>query len=399
MNELKKLEIQFDKKRTIKILDERLDLYNTRYANSRQMLLHLIPFIIHLLADKKRRKVINPSGKRLKILIDIGEGLGGMVISLNWVCYFYNKFCKGKDVDIDCSSFNKKILDSFVPGFVKKTLSPATEKGRYDLKIFLVRCPQVVYANFEKIKQINPELFDAVTKYISAEEEYGVFFRLSYKRDAITYNVPSTNVKRWHQPDILDLFNITEDFILPIEMPNEETILKKFKLEKKKYITVNREVGIGGSNSTKLWPMENYLKVIEKLKVSFPQYTIVEVGTGKGTPMKSVHHNLAGKTSLDEIKVVLKNSLLHIDGEGGLVHLRHALKGGVSCVLFGPSSPEVLGYSENINLLSSACPIHCEFYHGDWLRECVKNTDCVCMKALTPSFVFSKIGGYLSTLK
>ena len=49
MNELKKLEIQFDKKRTIKILDERLDLYNTRYANSRQMLLHLIPFIIHLL--------------------------------------------------------------------------------------------------------------------------------------------------------------------------------------------------------------------------------------------------------------------------------------------------------------------------------------------------------------
>ena len=93
MNELKKLEIQFDKKRTIKILDERLDLYNTRYANSRQMLLHLIPFIIHLLADKKRRKVINPSGKRLKILIDIGEGLGGMVISLNWVCYFYNKFC------------------------------------------------------------------------------------------------------------------------------------------------------------------------------------------------------------------------------------------------------------------------------------------------------------------
>ena len=115
--------------------------------------------------------------------------------------------------------------------------------------------------------------------------------------------------------------------------------------------------------------------------------------------MKNVHLNLAGKTSLDEIKAILKNSLLHIDGEGGLVHLRHALKAGPSCVLFGPSSPEVLGYSENINLSSGACPIHCEFYHDDWLKECVKNLDCVCMKELKPDFVFTKISQYLSTLK
>ena len=399
MHEIKKLKNQFDKRHTIALIEERLDLYARRYPSPKQLLLHLLPFIARLLTDNRKKETAKTPEKRLKILIDIGEGLGGMVISLNWVCYFYNKFCKGKNVDLDCSSFNKKILDSFVPGFVNKTLSPDTEKEIYDLKIFLVRCPQVIYADLEKIKKLNPDLLDAVFRYISDEEKYGVFFKLSYKRDAITCNVPSSNIKRWHQPDLADLFDIREEFILPIEIPNEKAVLEKFKLGKKKYITVNREVGIGGDKSPKLWPIENFLELIEKLKTSFPQYRIVEVGTGKGAPIKNAQLNLAGKTSLNEIKSILKNSLLHIDGEGGLVHLRHALKGGVSCVLFGPSSPKVLGYSENINLSSKACPIHCEFYHDDWLKECVKGTDAVCMKSLTPDFVFSKIQNYLNTLK
>ncbi len=397
MNELKKLENEFDKKHTIKIINDRMDLYTQRYSTSRQLLLHLIPFIGRMLADKTQGNHIGAAGKRIKILIDIGEGLGGIIISLNWVCYFYDKFCKGKEVDLYCTSFNKKILDSFIPNFVHK--APFVSAEKYDLKIFLVRCPQLVYADLRKIKALHPALFDVVMQYMRAEKKYGMFYELSYKRDGITYNVPSSNIKRWHQPDILDVFNMTEDFILPIEIPNETATLEKFKLEKKKYITVNREVGIGGDNSPKLWPVKNYVELIDKIKVSFPQYTIVEVGTGKGTSIKNVHRTLAGQTSLDEIKAILKNSLLHIDGEGGLVHLRHALKGGTSCVLFGPSSPEVLGYSENINLSSNACPIHCEFYHDDWLKECVKNVDCICMKELKPDFVFSKIQEYLSSLK
>ena len=399
MREIKKLKNQLDKKHVIALVTKRLDLYNNRYSSSKQVLLHLIPFIMHLLTDKRKKNTINIPEQRLKILIDIGEGLGGIIISLNWVCYFYEKFCKGKNVDLYCSSFNEKILDNFIPSFANKTPAQEVEKDTCDLKLFLVRCPQVIDANLEKIKKLNPELFEAVLQYISNEEKYGVFFKLSYKRDAITHNIPSSNIKRWHQPDLADLFNITEDFILPIEIPHEKATLEKFRLEKKKYITINREVGIGGDNSPKLWPVENFVELIEKLKISFPQYTIVEVGTGKGTPLKNVHLNLAGKTSLNEIKAILKNSLLHIDGEGGLVHLRHALKGGTSCVLFGPSSPEVLGYSENINLSSKACPIYCEFYHDDWLKECVKGTNAVCIKSLTPTFVFSKIQDYLTTFK
>ncbi len=400
MNELKELENQIDKLNTIEIINERMKLYAKRYSNSKQMLLHLLPFVMRLLTEKKKKVVSSASPKRLKILIDFEEGLGGIIISLNWVCYFYNKFCKGHNIDIDCSaSFSKNVLEHFVPDFVNKIFLADVEEEKYDLKIIIARCPQIAYADLDKIKKFSPALCETITRYIVVEKKYGMYFRISYKRDAITYNVPSSNIKRWHQPDILDLFNMTEEFILPIKMPDEATTLKKFKLEKKKYITLNREVGAERNISPKLWPVKNYEKLIEKLKVSFPQYKIVEVGTGKGAPMKNVHLNLAGKTSLEEIKVILKNSLLHIDGEGGLVHLRHALKAGPSCVLFGPTSPKVFGYSENINLSSNACPICCELYDEEWAKECVRGTDCICMKALTPDFVFSKVAEYLSSLK
>ena len=227
MNELEKIESQLDKKRVIEIINERLNLYSKRYSKSSQMLLHLIPFVVHFLTDKNEMKRAKTSDKKLKILIDIGEGLGGMVISLNWVCYFYDKFCKGQNIEVDCSSFNKKILDHFVPDFVHQTFSPETEKKDYDLKIFLVRCPQIVYADLEKINKISPAFCKAVIQYIVAENNYGVFFKLSYKRDAITCNIPSSNIKRWHQPDILDLFNMKEEFILPIKIPNENKTMEK----------------------------------------------------------------------------------------------------------------------------------------------------------------------------
>lgn len=47
--------------------------------------------------------------------------------------------------------------------------------------------------------------------------------------------------------------------------------------------------------------------------------------------------NLIGKTDWDDLKILLKNALYHIDGECGMVHLRKALKTGPSVVLFGPT--------------------------------------------------------------
>ena len=130
--------------------------------------------------------------------------------------------------------------------------------------------------------------------------------------------------------------------------------------------------------------------MVKQLKSLFPSYIFVEIGAGRGPRLKGVDISITGKTTIEEIKAILKNAILHIDGEGGLVHLRHALQGGCSCVLFGPTSPEVYGYEENINLKSSACPIHCEFYSRTWQKKCLKGKR-ICMESLTPKYVLDRI--------
>ena len=63
----------------------------------------------------------------------------------------------------------------------------------------------------------------------------------------------------------------------------EKETLQKFGLTTKKYITINREVGDTQLvDSTKLWPLEYYRKLIADLKETAPQYQIIEVGCGKG---------------------------------------------------------------------------------------------------------------------
>ncbi|WP_428073006.1 glycosyltransferase family 9 protein [Candidatus Avelusimicrobium faecicola] len=113
-------------------------------------------------------------------------------------------------------------------------------------------------------------------------------------------------------------------------------------------------------------------------------------GCGKGERLGNADKNLAGKTSLEEIKVILKHAFLHIDSEGGLVHLRHALKGGASCVFYGPTSPQVYGYSENISLCSNVCPIYCECYSRTWQKKCLRGKR-ICMESITPQYALDKI--------
>ena len=230
-----------------------------------------------------------------------------------------------------------------------------------------------------------------ISKLLTFEKEHKGLLLLTPYKDTITNNVFSSSVKRWHQADMVEELNLTENFLFPVSVKNEEEILGKFGLISKKFITINREGGLAGqSDTTKLWPLEYYRKLIADLKETAPQYQIIEVGCGKGERLGNADKNLAGKTSLEEIKVILKHALLHIDSEGGLVHLRHALKGGASCVFYGPTSPQVYGYSENISLCSNVCPIHCECYSRTWQNKCLRGKR-ICMESITPQYALDKI--------
>ncbi len=123
---------------------------------------------------------------------------------------------------------------------------------------------------------------------------------------------------------------------------------------------------------------------------------IVQVGTDALMRVGGVDLDLVGKTSMGETAVLLKHSLLLLDGDSGLVHLNHALS-GKSVVLFGPTPSAFFGYAENANITSQFCT-GCVWMRGTrWHTECLRGFDGPkCLEEITPSTVLEAATAILS---
>ena len=147
-----------------------------------------------------------------------------------------------------------------------------------------------------------------------------------------------------------------------------------------------------GNKSTRVWPVEYYENLVDLIKQNYPSYQIVQIGSSDCSAINGCDFNLCGKTSFEELLSILNNSSLHIDNEGGMVHLRHFMEQKPSVVLFGPTGEDVYGYDENINLSVRPCPFSCEWLKKDWRNKCIKtNNKAECMQNITPTAVMNKI--------
>ena len=107
--------------------------------------------------------------------------------------------------------------------------------------------------------------------------------------------------------------------------------------------------------------------------------------------MNNIDYNFCGKTNFQEVVSILNNASLHIDGECGMVHMRHFMGQKRSVVLFGPTNINFYGYPENINITSNSCT-PCEWLHNNWMKKCIflKNPNC-CMTSITPQKIIDII--------
>ena len=203
-------------------------------------------------------------------------------------------------------------------------------------------------------------------------------------------------LKRIQEADIGGIFGITEEYVFPIQiMEDGDAYLRELGLEKNNYITVHR-----GWDSTykegnvKGWSLESCGDLIEKIKEAYPQIKVVVIGSSREQAPDTSHADidLVGATTLEQVKVLLKYARIHIDNEGGMVHLRYALHGGTSIVLFGPTSVELFGYSTNINLTSGVCGMWCEWMAPEWPYKCPKcEKGALCMETITTQMIIDEI--------
>ena len=166
----------------------------------------------------------------------------------------------------------------------------------------------------------------------------------------------------------------------------------EFKLDK--YITVCGGNGLSKDQSivSKAWPKEYFEKLIEMIKAEYPELTIVQIGDVDSDEYKKVDRCYLGK-EFEVVSWILKNSMRHIDIDGGMVHLASQL--GTKCiVLFGPTSAKYLGYKENINILSDKCNSCYGLYSENY--RCARFMDePECMYSIRPEMVFEKVAGLI----
>lgn len=185
------------------------------------------------------------------------------------------------------------------------------------------------------------------------------------------------------------IFNITDQYV---NVHLNDDYLDKFNDLRlgDSYITFC--YGAGGSpdgkiQQTKVWPKENYESWVRMMKKNQPHIKLIQVGAFGSEQIKGADSYLFG-LSLEVVKFVLKNALLHLDCDSGLSHLATQL--GTKCiVMFGPTPAWFLGYDRNENISSEKCG-ECKDLISDWYFRCLNYEKPECMKSISAQTVYEK---------
>ena len=259
-------------------------------------------------------------------------------------------------------------------------------RGKYDLILeFRFRYPRVIHMRHRRVKYLSRKIPVLADKYLEFEDKNRDLIDYSPKTDGLTCDIARIQGDtRLTQPDLYDLLSI-QKFCINIPIKKEAESLSRFDLVDSQYVLVNRSVDSSrsGAESTKLWPKDHYHELITLIKEQYPQSVIVMCGPHLDDYDYGDVLDLRGKTSFNDLLVLIRNAKLLICPEGGMAHLRAALHAGKSCVLFGPTSIKFYGYKSNINLTrSEECIEHCEWIKGNWQECCIKNGTGCCNKLL-----------------
>lgn len=331
----------------------------------------------------------------LRIAIAEGGGLGDALFQTTYIKEIRKMFHRPVQIDFYCRSHTAFLNCPFIDGCFPWQDYHETEK--YDVYIISRRFYIILKMNADKVKAWSLDFYNYCKdcRHLTDDILNGEFNDNLFSQYALIYGK-----NRLEQANVHDKLPVTRH--TPPYLSWDESafaVLDKFRLKDVPYITVSRACSsLYTDTHPKLWPLTYYHELIQKIKKGFPTFNIIQIGAnGDFGKIDGIDLDLRGQTSLDETKCLLKYAVLHIDGEGGLVHIRRFVN-GKSVVLFGPTDPMIFGYDENINLRTNACPYPCEWVTPKWTDKCLLNGSHVCMRSLSPDIVFKAVSDYLSQI-
>ena len=349
---------------------------------------------------KKYRGIKNGAvSEEYDIAICINGGIGDILLSLNYVLALKQKL-QNENVRFQLFFLSSKnSIETLVSHVLEvEAYQYFTRKDLFrniDILISLTPYfPEVMYTSDRTRECLN------IKKYIDVLEEFRTsnkfLFEDSLKErcnKAGSYCI-SNNIKRIQSLDVGGYLDISDSFIY--RLPVKESNIERYGLSEKKYITIHRgcDAMIRTLESTKMWPISSYCQLIGLIKHRYPTITIVQVGSKDEERIPEIDLYLNGKTSLEDMKGLLAQGIVHIDNEGGMVHLQRVVGDEKAVVLFGPTSERFFGYNENINISKSDKCVYngCHWLTDTWQEICVNTENRhICMNSITAKEVFEAV--------
>ena len=211
--------------------------------------------------------------------------------------------------------------------------------------------------------------------WISKTQEYSIPY-LSYLGRFPHY---SNLFGRIFRPKmLLDIHGFSTGLDVSVTSPlhiyprNEDaSFLSDSGLGANQYVTVHdgfdesfgKQMGI--DRCTKQLPMETWRTVVRGLKSR--GFRVVQVGAKNEPAIPEIDSDLRGKTTISQLCHVLKGAIMHVDTEGGIVHVARAVH-KQSLVFFGPTSVTFWGYPTNINITSREY-VDSWWINADWMAR------------------------------
>lgn len=365
-----------------------------------------------------KRSPKNPT-KKFKVLCQIDGGIGDLLSAMCLIETFYKEMgCPQMDllvldyrispllelfggkkppyvndilgeIGIEWKKRSRKILKNYHLKITTQT--SLVDYSLLDKRFLTKQVPNfyLIYERFYKVSKSFSELYKAAPYADHQVAKMANFLNLN-RKGVLGYSscLPITN----HSYSTI---YINKDKIKLIE---------GLSLEPKRYITIHsgydpskyylsqstyesKESGklISSVSSTKEWPKDRFHSLAKKIKSKYPSLKIVNMIGPNSKKMEEADINFQG--NLEEITLLLKNSLCHIDGESGLVRIAREL-GTKSVVIFGPTNFDFFKFEENINLKPSVCG-NCFWLDKLWLKKCMKGYQTpACTDSITVDQVF-----------
>jgi hypothetical protein len=248
------------------------------------------------------------------------------------------------------------------------------------------------HADYDKIRSLSPNLLKVLSALNKSRPQWDVFIHHHPFLDgAMAHTAVALGESRNTLLHSMSGLKPGGD-ILPLKL--DETICDGIRATHARWLTINNgfdaNFAIGGAPATKCYPQHHWNTLVGLLKKAHPDIAIVQIGAKTSRLVPGADVDLIGKTSLPQVAAVIRGGMLHIDIEGGLVHVAASV-GRRSAVFFGPTSVKYFSYADNLNLSSGFCG-NCWWTKRTWMEACPREFDsALCMEHLDPRVAVAAI--------